>query len=244
MKLFISLLLSVLTLGAAQDVRNSNYLATGELTHGDDAPPLVANAMDDEFNQATFNSGLWTWVNQSTASVSVSGKGYLEMTVPGGGTGGFREIVQNLPSAPYSFKTKFVCGGVSENFHFCGMVLRESATGKAVAVFLQNSGPTCASFEYSITNDTANPATFNVPVSGSGSSNSNCGPFYVQMARTGTTITISWSTDPAIDSMVRTASFTMTTYFTTAPNQIGIFTSGQTATNTGYGIFYFFRRIS
>jgi len=216
-----------------------NSLTTSEQFVGDDAPPAVANALDDEFNQSTFNSSQWTWVNQSTATATVNGSGFLELASTA--ANGQRMLTQSVPSAPYKFGTHLACGQTQENFHSCGITLRELATHKSIILYLSDVSNVWDITAFSMTDDIAGTAGTQLFTGVWYCGNTA----YLQLERVSANINFYVGCDPAYNSTFRAGQAAVATYFTTAPDQVGLFsaTSGSPATATN-AHFYWFRRIS
>ena len=71
---------------------------------GPDTPPSPPDDMDDEFDGT---SGLWTWVNQGSATAATSG-GKLQVDLPTNGSSNWRHLYQALPSGNWEFRAKFL----------------------------------------------------------------------------------------------------------------------------------------
>jgi len=227
---------------------NANYVlgvANGSLTNATvffdlvnspDVPPSSPNAMDDEMNAAAgaINSGLWTAVNMGTATANYSGTGYLDLNSPALGSNSLTLEAQTLPAAPWAFAAKISCASIIENFHNCGMALRESGTAKAV-IFgyqLQGSGFTM------ITSSYTNSTTFNTPRASFTGGYTNSGYFCVQ--RSGTTLSYWFSTDGKAYAAVDSSNLTRD--FTTAPDQVALVGNSSTASSATDSIYWWFRR--
>lgn len=76
-----------------------------EAVYGRDTPPAVPNAMDDEFNDNSFNTGLWTWLDQGSWTVNESDD-RVKFTGPATDGNRIRGVYQTLPSAPCAFEAK------------------------------------------------------------------------------------------------------------------------------------------
>lgn len=74
-------------------------------------------------------SGNFSWVNQGSATV-VTSNGGIALRAPGTSGNQHRILKKAIPSAPYNVTSLIIPGLVGANYTWCGMVLRESGTGK------------------------------------------------------------------------------------------------------------------
>lgn len=70
-----------------------------------DFPPAVPDAMDDEFNDGSFNTSLWTWLDQGSWTVSESTE-RVTFNGPAADGNRIRGVYQTLPTAPCAFEAK------------------------------------------------------------------------------------------------------------------------------------------
>lgn len=94
-----------------------------------DKPPDSPNALDDEFNDTSFDTGLWTWRNQGGASIAQA-YGRMVMTVPTSATTANRIIEQTAPSTPYSITAKLGFATDNVNFSSAGLMLINNSSGR------------------------------------------------------------------------------------------------------------------
>jgi len=203
-------------------LRPTNACNTIPLSPNDiDAVPCSPDATNDEFGH-TFgalgdvNDGMWTWVNQNSATATLT-NGMVSIS---GAPGSEQQqcLFQSAPgSTPYTYTTvgynNVTIGGSS----VINLAFRESATGKIVSIGsqIQNSSNSNKLLVGKWTNATTN-STF--PVSGSTSSTTN--PLYLRVQNTGANTVYSWSPDGVI---YQTAlSEAINAFFTSGPNQVGI----------------------
>lgn len=73
--------------------------------YGRDLPPVTANAMDDEFNDGSFNTSLWTWLDQGSWTVTEA-DGRAQFTGPASDGNRIRGVYQALPTPPCAFEAK------------------------------------------------------------------------------------------------------------------------------------------
>lgn len=76
-----------------------------------------------------FSTG-WTWVNQNMVSFSTSSLGFAVLTVPYQSTAQFNNLVQSLPSAPYTLTITFAMTTPLPGSYVTGLTLQGG--GKAV----------------------------------------------------------------------------------------------------------------
>jgi hypothetical protein len=224
-------------IGAA-DGALANAVVFFDLTQYPDVPPASPNAKDDEFNASSFNGGsLWTLVNTTGATFTESSGGFLDFNslAAGAGSNNIQMIVQSLPAAPWQFATKMEMASVAENFHSCGVVLRESATGK-IDFFAIQTGPMPQVVMAAWTGPTAFSAT---RFAGTNNLNTNAG--YFKVGRSGSTLTFYFSYNGV--AWLSLYSEALTTFFTTAPDQVGLACNSSSASNSTDGIFWSFRRV-
>jgi hypothetical protein len=82
----------------------SGYLRTAYILRGIDNLPPTSNAMDDEFNDASFDTSKWTWLDQGGASASESGD-RLALTL-NENSNRIRGIYQSTPSGSWEVWAK------------------------------------------------------------------------------------------------------------------------------------------
>jgi len=211
-----------------------------DLCNSPDIPPGSANAMDDEMNAGAggVNLGLWTWVNQGTTTANYSGTGFLTVVAPAAGTTSLRMLEQSLPSAPYAFTAKVECQGIAEDYHDCGIFLRESGTSKIVYIYL-DYGVTGVGAPSDIAVDAyTNSTTFSAHIYGP--TTTSVTGAYFRVARSGTTLTFQYSTEGTVFQTVVTEA--ITAHFTTAPDQVGVVAGNRNGSNTVNANFWWFRR--
>lgn len=99
-----------------------------------DLAPTLANVLDDEFDDAATlpggGSAQWSWLNQGTSSISVSGS-LLKVICPAVNAQNIRGIYQTLPAAPYEFVAKVILNGsFSISHQIAGLMLYSSSSSK------------------------------------------------------------------------------------------------------------------
>jgi hypothetical protein len=202
-------------IGAA-DAALTNAAVWPSLFTSPDMPPAVRNAMDDEFDGASLNSpnSIWTWTNQG-GSTETQSNGLANITCPANSSAATpRFIGQLLPSAPWTFVSKFSMG-ITGDFYEGGIILYESGTGKALSIGFQTNGGAAVavvslagsgSVIYTLGSRALNPMS--------------TGYFKVSLA--GTTLTFQYSPDGVNYFLSGTGTRTITTDFTVGPDTIGL----------------------
>lgn len=101
--------------------------------------PASPNALDDEFNDTTGNSGAvngldakWTWRNQGGASVSFGKPGYI--TLSPSSASNWRILEQNEPAGNYTFEAKFSMDSLLTVNQYGGIVLIDGVNGDLYSV--------------------------------------------------------------------------------------------------------------
>lgn len=99
-----------------------------------DDEPDTPDAMDDEFNDNSFDSVKWTWLNQDTATVteSISTYSHIEMVHSVIlASDEYHAIEQALPGGNWKFRTKMFCNNTATNYTHAGISLRNSVNNRA-----------------------------------------------------------------------------------------------------------------
>lgn len=103
-----------------------------------DWPPSIANAMNDEFTDATFNtSNIWTIINQGSDTIN-NINSLLSIHAVAHSGDNFVGIYQLTPSTPYAVTAKITLTGLDATGYYGGLAVRDSATGKVVAFRIGN----------------------------------------------------------------------------------------------------------
>ena len=90
------------------------------ITSPGDKPPDTPHAKDDEFNDASFDTGLWTWRNQDAATAVETAAGLLRFGVDNTDTE-VHIIDQAVPATTYTINTKVSM--ISEDDGYAGLTL-------------------------------------------------------------------------------------------------------------------------
>lgn len=192
-----------------------------------DRPPTAPTAYDDEFDAATLNLSQWAWLNQASATATLTASRLLLTTTASTGTA-LNAIIQPLPSPNWQFTAKLDTTNRYSLF-LTGLILQENATGKIATWGFDFYGTPVARPRYDRwPNPTGGPSN---QESDSGYSLST--PLYLRLERTGSNLNAYCSHDGLLWQLPYTE--TITASFTTAPDHIGIF--GTSTTSTA-GYFY------
>lgn len=112
-------------------------LALRKLVLDLDYPPPSPNALDDEFDGDTLDTGKWTWLDQGGTTAAVT-DGQLQLTL-NENSNRFRGIYQTAPSGSWAFAAKvFIPHLVSGSTSGAWLMAGESTTGEIRAVGLLN----------------------------------------------------------------------------------------------------------
>jgi hypothetical protein len=104
----------------------SGYLRSLRLLENLDAIPATPNAMDDEFNDGSFDTGKWTWMDQGAASISETGdRVTVSLTESSNRIRGF---YQSTPAGDWGFRAKIHYPLGSGQAH-SALFVAESTTG-------------------------------------------------------------------------------------------------------------------
>lgn len=159
----------------------------------------------------------FSWVNQGSASVS-STNGGVTLTAPSNGnTDSVRTRVASSPAAPYSvtigFNTMILAGSGAG---VCGLLLRESSTGKMTALFYGDAGGGGKGAFYNVYN-LSSPTSFSGSLASYQSEAQ--APIWLRIHDDGTNLTYYIGCSPY--DFIQLYSQARTAAFTTAPNQYG-----------------------
>jgi hypothetical protein len=109
-------------------------ITSGRLTSGDrvlrqqilgpDEPPAVPNALDDEFNDRSFDTSKWTWLDQGPFTAYELAEGLYVQSIENSNR--IRGIYQSAPSGSWTIRGKFYASTQSQGM---GIFAAESTTG-------------------------------------------------------------------------------------------------------------------
>lgn len=189
-----------------------------------DTEPSTINVADDEWNGGSLDTGgtrtsgatAWAWDNQGSATATLT-RGRLVLSCVGDGSGSYKthNIFQSLPAGDWTYEMEYRLFGLTGSFSAAGPMIRESGTDKRLSITkgIDTSSKLQVRRLTNATTWTANPYNSTTDEA------LNWQQFYAKIARSGTTITISLGDGAYYLSRY---SFTQTTEFTTAPDQIGL----------------------
>lgn len=165
----------------------------------------------------------FSWVNQSTSTVTVNDNGSISLLVPKSSTMDLRARVISAPSAPYTVTVGFISSAMFPvNYQSFGLFLRNSGSG-LIKVFggdLENGGSYIIGQKYS------NTSTFNSLIFTSKVVNNRFGPMYLRISDDGTNLNYYLSMDGYRFILIASAS--RTDYMTA--DQVGFYAGESTNT--------------
>lgn len=220
------------------------YPTTPGFPCGVDGPPLTPAALDDEMMQtfgapADVNDPFWTWVNQGSATATWS-NGAIILTADTTASLNMEMLQDTLPTAPYTFITYVDLLSAGPTTPICVLGFRESSTNKMATALIYSAGARDSTADnfvvgaYNWTSNTANSAVHYYP--------SPANAFYLKIQNDGSGNLNFWYS-PSGDGInyIKVATETVTTAFTTAPNQL-VIGVGSTATVAPSCTFDYVRR--
>ncbi len=176
----------------------------------------------------------WSWVNQGAATATIVRK-RMELTSPASGGTNIRAIVQPVPSGNWRIRCNVNFRGNPATSTHVGMVLRESGTGKLITWNLGFSGGYLAW----VTKWT-NPTTFSATYTTAGIDNERQFPQFLEIEYDGTNYYWRYSMHDISYFAVHSAA--KADFFTTAADEIGLFSNNDTSAAIT-GIFRDFYRV-
>ncbi|MEI7578635.1 MAG: hypothetical protein WCJ58_01190 [bacterium] len=183
-----------------------------------DTPPSSPNALDDEFDAAGLDAK-WTWINQNGATATLS---QSQLLISKSVTGGDQDmsITQDV-TFPSTITAKIAVVGDATYYHWGGIVLRESSTGKLEDIVLMSRDN---GWFYIWYRRMTNSTTFNADVTNIGAyvANSQTLPIYLRATVTNTQIIYEWSSLGIDGSWVTLFTENKNTFFTTGPDEAGL----------------------
>lgn len=220
-----------------------------------DPEPGSPDAMDDEFNDESFDTSLWTWLNQDSATATENNTtlGHLLLATPSGANDEYHGIYQTLPGGTWRFRTKMFAQMAAGNWCQSGIFVRRAANDKAyvfgplwssgAGMYIQTSN--------AFTTGSFGSAPYSVSLT---SSNGHNQYFYLDIEFNGTNLIFRWAAQP--QAMWNPFLSTMTPTFTTAltvapgtflggnPDQIGLMVGAWSSASFANAYYDWFRRIS
>jgi len=201
-----------------------------------DAPPESPSAYDDEFDDSSFDTGLWTEFDPNTQITVTEDEAGLRIQQTGTAGDDNCGVYQSIPAGDFTIETKVSISGQDASFYIGGLALWEDPTDVAngnMDMFVMSyyaSASRVMYYRYS-NHETYSAATFTgVDVGNLGS------PVYLRLRRNGTTYYYTVSGDGVAWMEVWTGSLTFT------PTTFGLGTNLTTTSAPGlYARFQFFR---
>jgi hypothetical protein len=188
------------------------------VTKSPDTPPASADAMDDEFDAGSLDAK-WTWVNQSTATATLSNS-CLVLYDPAHSGDNKRYIYQAAPSTPWEFTAKVSLVGKIGNFLSGGLIFSDS-TGKIIEYSMGVDGnPMIAVIHYN------SPSSFSGYASTLSPQPISC--MYLKVKNDGTNLIFSFCFDGV--GFLPQYSESRTAFLSSGPTRVGLFVD---ANNTG-----------
>lgn len=120
----------VLTEGSLVRFLRDNFPLAGAT----ELPPQ--NSLTDS-NGDPITSGDLTWVNQDSSTVADLSNGNISLATPG--NAGIHMLVKTAPTPPWVFTASVIAGNHTQDTNWCGIVCRESGTGKIIFIFVRGS---------------------------------------------------------------------------------------------------------
>lgn len=157
-----------------------------------------------------------TWGNQGSATAAANAGGALYVNGLTGSGANVRHLYKAAPSTPWTFTIGVVPGASNTGLQRSGIVMRESATGKIIAFWtgMDNTGASSLVIE-KYTNYTTSSATY------SSTSDAFLPPVtWMQVTNDGTNL--SWKIAIDGQNFKTILQKSVTDFFTTGPNQIGV----------------------
>lgn len=214
-------------------------LTTGTPTGSDEWFPAIQSGVLKKFALSVSGQGTYVPLDQSGWSdVNVSGltvtqgSGVVQFSLASEDTESMHGRFTTAPATPYSVVTLIHIGfqGTS-GLSYVGPALRESGTSKIVAIgYTGNAGGTAGPKIHCRKNTNA---TTNSSGTQTGAFLSPPGPVWLKVADNGTTVSCSYGLDGV--NFIDLVSETRGTFFTTAPDQIGIVAQNFSSGVTVYG---------
>lgn len=158
----------------------------------------------------------FTWINQGGASVTVNANGGIFLRAPPDPTFELRIRKKSAPSTPWTLTTAIIPCLLDDSYQGCGILMRESATGKLATLFLVSDVQTRIFLQVRNWSDPSNAETPTIyPSIQEGDL------FWLRLANDGANLSYSYGRDGYNFITLRTEAKNF--YFTTGPDEIGFF---------------------
>lgn len=186
-----------------------------------DWPPASPTAYDDEFTGGSL-SGIWSWQNQGSATVTL-GSSYGMLYLPPASGDNQRGIFQtSLPATPWAFTAKLSMGITYANYALAGMALSDGTKIVTFGFGTNGSSGLVVATQTSLTSGfsfVAGPFSAPVPAI-----------VYLQILNDGTNLTYSISPSGVPGSFIAIYVAGRTAFFSSGPTKIGL--SGESNNST------------
>lgn len=186
---------------------------------GPDYQPLFSDAMDDEFDDGSFDIGKWSWLDQGGATASESDdRLVLSLNED---VNRMRGIYQTAPAAPWAFQAKIYIPDILSNSvgSFAGLFVGENVTGEIRAMGTYRAGATIQGVTFSTPSSAIGGwgPVLNVP-------NGVYAPVYAQIAYDGTNVVggLSLTGEGFRGMAVNTPAYTPTLIGLAIQNDLGV----------------------
>ena len=210
-----------------------------------DDQPTSPNAADDEFDGSSLDTAgtrrtgatPWAWVNQGTATATVQ-YGSLGLYTPANSGDQIRLVLQAVPSGTWTFEGKFRgFRWLAVNYATFGLALRESATSKLELLSIGWNN------NYGISHDRfTNNTTFSATPTRHTPNGTMEAVHYFRASRNGSNQLLFEYSYDRLTWFTLTSAWAQNTFFTTAPDQIGVFIDSNNASSAASGAVDWWRR--
>lgn len=201
-----------------------------------DFHPQNPSARDDEFEETTLATK-WIWGNQVTSTATLAQGAMTLNVVPTDAD--IHAIQQNLagsPTTPFKYRTKLLLQNFGQ-FNHTGLMLRESSTGKIMTFGIPFS-TSAADFQVTTFNSYLGSSFAGTLVNGltdlpgiHSSIDNDFQEIYLEIENTGTNYVYRLSKLGYDEHFFAVYTGSITTFFTTGADQIGIFAISQNSSN-------------
>lgn len=185
-----------------------------------DSPSETSNRLNVFENAAgtTLTAASFTWVNQGSSTAADYEAGGVYMYAPVGSSINVRALVISQPSTPYTVTSALRFGVGADAYNSVtggdsvGLCFRESATGKISTIGYRGNDNIVSQDFTDATTFGANNVVQSWQVNG---------PLWLQLENDGTNLNFKYSIDGI--SFLQLHTDLLATFFTTAPDQVGMF---------------------
>lgn len=171
-----------------------------------------------------------TWVNQSTATAANNSTGALFMRKTTTGTRALSALVETAPATPYKMTVLMLPMLHDNTYQWAGICFRESATGKLITIasVFESIAGGAAGF-VNVSKWTSATAQSGLATTSDKKTQCVSGPIWLEIEADGTNVKTRWGMDGENWDGVQ-FSEAKNAFFTTAPDQIGVFVIAEAAT--------------